>query len=170
VLFRQGDLAFVTPDAVVAVIEVKSKATTQVAAQAIEKLAAMGLKLGRHRDHCCLALFSFESDLSNHDSTLNKLQELCVHRTQTVNFVNFGCSMFIRFWEYPPNGGNAPYEQWHSYDLTNLSAGYFVANILDYISPESIAAHSKLWFPEDSKEIKLVAKRPHASAPPSAAT
>src|SRR4051812_21129430 len=48
ILFRQGDLAFVTPDAVVAVIEVKSTATKPVIAVALEKLATIGRKLGKH--------------------------------------------------------------------------------------------------------------------------
>ena len=165
ILFRQGDLAFVTPDAVVAILEVKSRATKQVITAAISKLAAIGLKLGRHREHCCLGLFSYETAITNHDWTLDMLQELCAHRSQVINFVNLGCSMFIRFWEFSPTGGYANYEQWHSYDLQNMSAGYFIANVLDFLSPESIAEHSKLWFPEDSKEFKLVAKRPHAAAP-----
>jgi hypothetical protein len=165
VLFRQGDLAFVTPDAVVGIIEVKSRATSQVVDEGLGKLAALGRKLGRHREHCCLGLFIYEAETINHELILTKLQNECQHRSQIVNFINIGCSAFIRFWEYSPNGGDENYEQWHSYDLENMSAGYFLSNVLDFISPESIARNSKLWFPEDSKEFRLVAKRSHAAAP-----
>ena len=165
VLFRQGDLAFVTPDAVVAIIEVKSRATKTVLSEALKSLAAIGSKLGRHRDHSCLGLFTYDTDVKDHEWLLSALQEVCKHDTQTVNFVNLGCSTFVRFWDFPPGGGDQNYEQWHSYNLENMSAGYFIANVLDFISPESISNHSKLWFPEGSKEFKLVAKKPHAAAP-----
>jgi len=39
VLFRDGDLAFVTPDAVVGIIEVKARATPSIVANAAAKLA-----------------------------------------------------------------------------------------------------------------------------------
>ncbi len=165
ILFRQGDLAFVTPDAVVAVIEVKSTATKAVVTESLEKLAAIGRKLGKHRAHSCLGLFAYENKIQDHEWLLENLSGICKHKSQVVNFVNLGCSLFTRFWDFAPTGGDENYEQWHSYELENMSAGYFIANVLDFISPESIANHSKLWFPEDSKEFRLVAKKPHAAAP-----
>lgn len=166
ILFREGDLVFVTPDAVKAIIEVKSKTTRPVFAEAIQKLAAIGLKLGRHRNYCNLGLFSYETTLKDHDKVLDMMQGQCRHRSQIVNLVNLGCSTFVRYWDYSPHGGDENYEQWHSYDLENMSAGYFIANVLDSISPESIARHSKLWFPEDSKEFRLVSGIMHLTKPP----
>jgi hypothetical protein len=74
ILFRQGDLAFVTPDAVVAVIEVKSTATKKVVTESLKKLAAMGRKLGNHRDHCCLALFAYETKIKDHEWLLGRVR------------------------------------------------------------------------------------------------
>lgn len=164
ILFRQGDLVFVTPDAVLAIIEVKSTATKDVYTKAIKKLAAIGRKLGRHRDNCCLGLFSYDTQIAGHKWALDELHRICSHRAQTINLVNLGCSMFVRFWDCPPQGGDQHYEHWHSYDLCNMSAGYFIANVIDSISPESIAKHSRLWFPEDSKEFKLKYTKPHTGA------
>lgn len=165
VLFREGDLAFVTPDSVLAIIEVKSTATKPVFTKAVEKLAAIGLKLGQYREHCRLGLFAYETSANHHEWALDKLQGLCHDRSQVVDLVNLGCSTFIRYWYFSPNGGSNPYEKWHSYSLTNMSAGYFAANVLDHISPESIARHIHLWFPEDSKEINRISIRPRAVPP-----
>lgn len=164
VLFREGDLVFVTPDAVVAIIEVKSTATRSVTKQAIEKLAKIGKKLGRNREHCTLGLFAYDDEIRDDDWTLDKLHQICKHRSQIINFINLGCSTFVRYWDYSPHGGDDHYEQWHSYDLENMSAGYFIANVLDSVSPDSIAKHSRLWFPDDSKEFRLMSRRAHAGA------
>ena len=164
VLFREGDLAFVTPDAVLAIVEVKSKTTKQVFSSAVEKLAEIGRRLGRHSDHCCLGLFSYETAIRDHDWILDELRSKCTHRSQTLSLLNLGCSTFARYWEFSPEGGDDHYEHWHTYELENMSAGYFVANLLDAISPGSIAQHSKLWFPEDSKEIRRTGRCPHEGA------
>ena len=164
ILFREGDLVFVTPDAVLGVFEVKSTARKDVVRDSITKLAEIGRKLGRRRDDCCLGLFAYDNEIKDHEWTLETLHDICHHRSQIVNLVNFGCSTFVRFWDYSPHGGDEHYEHWHSYDLENMSAGYFIANVIDSISPESIAKHSRLWFPEDSKEFRLQCTKPHSGA------
>jgi Domain of unknown function (DUF6602) len=137
VLFRQGDLIFITPDAVLAVIEVKSRATTTVLKDSVGKLAAIGRKLGPERDHCTLGLFAYDCDLKNHDRILSHIQRLCPYRSQTIDFVNLGCSTFVRFWDVEPfeDEDSDPYDTWHAYNLKNMSTGYFIANVLDSVSP-----------------------------------
>jgi len=166
ILFREGDLVFITPDAVLAVIEVKSKTTTHVLKDALSKLAEIGAQLGRHGENCCLGLFSYETSIRDHEKILNALEDHCQHRSQIVNLLSLGCSIFTRYWEYSPFGGNDHYEQWHSYKLKNMSAGYFVTNVLDAVSSESIDKFSNLWFPDahQNKEFQVEGKRAHAAA------
>jgi len=35
-----------------------------------------------------------------------------------------------------------------------MSAGYFVANVVDFVSPGSVGNNNWLWFPETGKESK----------------
>src|SRR5207247_7542241 len=54
VLFRDGDLAFVTPDAVVGVIEVKARATPAIIARAAAKLATDMAIVRKAANHAAL--------------------------------------------------------------------------------------------------------------------
>ncbi len=165
VLFRQGDLVFLTPDAVLAVIEVKSRATSTVLKDAIAKLAAIGRILGPERHHCSLGLFAYESELKNDERTLTYIQELCPELSDTVNFVNLGCSTFIRFWDTKPfkPEDSDPYDTWHAYDLKNMSAGYFITNILDDVSP--VELFSGMWYPDAKRQqgLNVTATKEHLS-------
>jgi hypothetical protein len=166
VLFKEGDLVFITPDAVLAVIEVKSKATVPILNSAVSKLAAIGVSLGSHRKSCCLGLFAYENKVRDHHKILDILEQKCRYHSQIVNLLNLGCSIFTRYWEYSPYGDNAHYEHWHSYNLINMSAGYFITNIIDAVSPNSINKFSSLWFPDkhQNKEFQVEGKRAHATA------
>jgi hypothetical protein len=35
-----------------------------------------------------------------------------------------------------------------------MAAGYFIANVVDFVSPDSVARNDWLWFPENGKERK----------------
>jgi len=165
VLFREGDLVFITPDAVLGIIEVKSKATISVFKKAVSDLVSIGKQLGRYGENCFLGLFAYETTIQDHYEILDVLKEQCRHRSQIVNLLNLGCSIFTRFWKYSPFGGNNYYEYWHSYNLYNMSAGYFITNVLDAVSPDSIEKYNNLWFPDESqnKEYQIKAKCAYVS-------
>ncbi len=149
-----------------AVIEVKSKVTSTVLNSAVSKLAAIGVHLGRHRDHCCLGLFAYETDVHSHERILDILEKNCRDRQQIVNLMTLGCSIFTRYWEYSPFCDHDYYDHWHSYNLDHMSAGYFITNILDFVSPDSIDKFSSLWFPDkhQNKEFQVEGKRAHTTA------
>jgi hypothetical protein len=154
IMFKEGDLEFLTPDAVAGIIEVKSKVNKQILEAVLDKFANIGQKLGRHKEHCFFGLFSYETDIRNDDVVLQCLQNKCNHETKIVDLINLGCSTFVRWWKFSPYGGNTHYERWHSYRLENMSAGYFISNVIDFINPESVGSNSWLWFPEEGKESK----------------
>jgi hypothetical protein len=156
VLFRDADLVFLTPDSVLGVVEVKSRATKTVFESAISKLADIGQQLGRHSEHCCLALFAYETATEPREWYKEILPSRCGHSSQVVDLVNIGCSSFVRWWKYSPFGGDAHYEKWHSYALENMSAGYFIANLIDKVSEGTVALDQRFWYPERSKEYDLL--------------
>jgi hypothetical protein len=164
VLFREGDFVFITADAVLGIIEVKSKATKSAFRKAVKKLAAIANKLGPHSEKCCLGLFAYETAFTDHDEILRTVQESFRRPSQFLNFVNLGCSTFVRWWKTSPHDSDEPYYHWQAYSLQDMSAGYFIMNVLDAVSPD-IGRNQRYWFPEPTKELHLKAKRPHLAYP-----
>ena len=64
VLFRDGDLVILTPDALLGVVEVKTSLDKNEFTKAVAKLSAIGNLLATHSGHFFLGLFSYESDAS----------------------------------------------------------------------------------------------------------
>jgi hypothetical protein len=126
VLFTDGDLVILTPDAVLGIIEVKTTTDRTVLETALDKFSAIGRKMGRDKE-CMFALFSYESQLRNDQSVMNILQDKCDHPAAIVDLMNLGCSTFIKWWESDPEGTRVSYKKWHSYALDQMSAGYFLA-------------------------------------------
>ena len=154
VLFREGELVFLTPDAVLGVIEVKSKTNRRLLQSVLDQFDGIGQVLGEHRKHAFLGLFSYESDIGNDQQILNSLQQHCTRATSIVDFMCLGCSSFVKWWKNNPEGRDENYEHWHSYRLDNMAAGYFLANVVDFVCPDSVSHNSRLWFPEEGKEIR----------------
>ena len=164
VLFRDADLVFLTPDAVLGIVEVKSRVTKNIFDRAIGKLADIGFQLGRHADHCCLALFAYETASDPNQWYKEVLPARCWNSSQVVDLVSLGCSSFVRWWKYSP-GGDADYENWHSYRLENMSAGYFIANLIDQVSPGTTSLDERFWYPERSKEYNGIDRIAFGSRP-----
>lgn len=159
VLFREGELVFLTPNAVLAIIEVKSRISTSTFEACVKKLAAIGRKLGPHASHCALSLFSYDSDIPAETlkMMLTNLHSFREEHEQPVRYINLGCSTFIRWWSKNPNhcDGNESYNRWHVYDVRDQSAGYFISNIIDWLCPNGVGQASRYWYPEESKEMRL---------------
>src|SRR5690349_385556 len=124
VLFREGDLVFVTADAVLAIVEVKSNVDRGKLGESIRKLGAIGQLLGPSlRSGCVLGIFSYESDIAD-TAILECLQENCPEFINVIDLLTIGCSTFVKWWRHPPKGTPIPWERWHAYRLENMSAGY----------------------------------------------
>ncbi|PFS62766.1 hypothetical protein COK41_14900 [Bacillus cereus] len=99
ILFKDGDLVFVTPDAVRGIIEVKSKANYQTLAVAFEKLTSNAQMVNTsRRDNdtpCFTGLFSYETDVQSHNRLLQLLNEKCHGNfNNTITHVCLGASTF----------------------------------------------------------------------------
>jgi hypothetical protein len=154
VLFREGDLVILPPEAVVGVIEVKTRLDSGKLRESVRKLADIGLLLN---SRTLLGLFAYESNMNNSQTVLDTLQTECDHWTSRVDLLCLGCSMFVKWWDCPPPEISAVrpdsgYQRWHSYELENMAAGYFVTNVVDLACPKWMWLSNGLWFPASGKE------------------
>lgn len=172
VLFRDGDLVFVTADAVIGIIEVKSTLDTNKYQQALDKLAAVSLALGVYRKFCFIGLFSYDWigtkrvkwDPQAATELLEPLRAVCDHHRKMIDLVCAGPCKFVRWWRTSPEG-EVDHLSWHAYWLDSLSAGYFIANVLDAVSGPSVARNNHAWFPKNSKELELIGTTKHRRNP-----
>jgi hypothetical protein len=116
VLFRDGDLVFVTPDAVRAVIEVKSKLTPRGLTSAAGKLAENIEKICyRSRNDKTFALFAFESKIRNPNVALAAVRNAAgTNIRRVIDLVCLGDSHLIHWWYLDPSNGRTPLKKWHS--------------------------------------------------------
>lgn len=171
VLFRDGNLVFVTPDATLGIIEVKSSVNSpQELNGYLSKLSdnaelTVNSNLGGYPHvNFFSGLFAYENDLGNEDRSgilhsLAQSAEEDYHRI--VNHVTIGASTFARFWdESPESNTTGQYRKWHLYELQNLAFGYFISNVIHSVSDKSVSMNRALYFPEEGKEGDRVGMYP----------
>lgn len=154
VLFRDGDLVFVQPEAVRGIIEVKTEVHSPgFLKDAILKLKEIGDMLPA-KNRAFLSIFSYDSKFTDPKKVLELLQDGATSIKQTINLLCLGDSCFVRYWEKSLVVGNDNlYEKWHSYSVKKMAYGYFIHNVLLALSPDYIDANQDIWFPKTSKEI-----------------
>lgn len=153
VLFRDGDLVFVTPDAVLGIIEVKSRATPQMLATAAKKLAADMLIIRLHSNSDAFAgIFAFEDGGGTSEDYLMAVAQASDRWENRIDFLCLGESRFIKYWHLDPKNARQPYEGWHSYHLPETAPGYFLHNVIDCVSPDTVFRNKDVWFPRRGKE------------------
>ncbi len=153
VLFRDGDLVFVTPDAVLGIVEVKSRLTPSLFESTLGKLCSDIDLIRRHPNiRAFAAVFAFEVDGSDSEALLDVVARVADTWTKRLDFASMGESKFIRYWPENPENPKQVYESWHSYKLPGRAPGYFVHNAVDSICPESVFSNAEVWFPSEGKE------------------
>ncbi len=154
---------FVTPDAVKAIVEVKTRLTSG------PEFAEAFRKLGDNLELCQIGtwggLFIVESEASTSfwDGPDDKIL-LAAERTASIgsspwtqrscSCVACGPDIFIRRWTNSRSEavGVVDGPAWHSYYMRDLAPAYFVGNLVDAVSPVP-DSYSKVWFPiPDGKE------------------
>jgi hypothetical protein len=162
VLFRDGDLVFVTPDAVLGIVEVKSKihdrSGLKDALDSLSDKAELIRSARQTQEDLFVGLFAYQTNLgpSRHGEVRQDLQHIARgSRKRIVNYVCLGCSHFTVYWHNEPNGSSVtPYDKWHSYRLPDLAAGYFINNLVATVSGDSVGLNLRVWFPQFSKEVR----------------
>lgn len=153
ILFRDGDLVFLTPDAVAGIIEVKSSLNSTQAKAAIDILAQQVRLIRCNGRHSLFsALFAYDSTASA-DSLLAAVSDAANGDSNVaLSFASLGEDSFLRFWTADPEQPDVPVRRWHTYCLCEMAPGYFLHNIIERISPNSVRQNPLSWFPEYSIE------------------
>ncbi|MBI4490435.1 MAG: hypothetical protein HY694_15235 [Deltaproteobacteria bacterium] len=153
VLFRDGDLAIVTPDAVLGIIEVKARVSPATFGAAVRKIAGdIDLVRLHPNTRAFAALFSFEAEQADPMRYLGATAAAAHCQNERLDFCAIGPDCFHRYWNEHPEETSRPYWSWHSYHLPGLAPGYFVHNVVDAVSPHSVFHNNDVWFPVAGKE------------------
>jgi len=103
VVFKDGDLVFVTPDAVLGIIEVKASAGSARFSEALTKLARNIELVRLHPNTKAFAAFySFEIEGRLLDTCLERVAEAAPTWNHRLDFGALGESGFIRYWNEDP--------------------------------------------------------------------
>ena len=162
VLHQDGDLVFVVPDAVRAIIEVKTRIHAAHAESILTKLADSAEIITNGAKKIFLGLFAFEDSLGAdpHTPVLRALQLAANGQLRrAINHVCVGPSTFFRFWANNPEN-NAQVDEWRSYSVQQMARGYFVFNALESVVGDAVRKNLWAWFPRDGKEIHLETQAP----------
>lgn len=159
VLYRDGDLVFIPPISCKGIIEVKSRITTYSLKKVLNKIAyntEFILNTEPQLD-IFVGLFAFETNYKedNQDHILQSLNHVAnENRKRVINHLSLGKSIFVKYWESNPNGNGLNYDSWHTYKLENKAPGYFLHNLMSYVSDKKLISNENIWFPENGKENK----------------
>lgn len=157
VLFRDGDLVFITPDAVEGIIEVKSSIDTSIFRKACEQLIKTSELILQHSSrnrtyNKFFSIFSYENRIKDDTKYLEILAELSTNPNPLIHFCCLSADTFIRYWFYnsqTPRKNN----YWHSYKLQDMAYGYFLHNVVEALCPQSVNNNESMWYPIEGKEI-----------------
>lgn len=150
-LFRDGDLFIVTPDAVRAAIEVKTRLDNgNAVTEALTKLATVEDLCRGSTGHgrVWTGLFVFEQGAMDAKKLLSSLSASYNTIFRPIQCVSAGKGLFARYWS---RGADVDSKErgpvWHAYDLPSVAPSYFVGNLIDWISKFDNESVAFAWFP-----------------------
>jgi len=153
-LYKSGELHFVTPECVNAIVEVKTELTNGKIEEVLQKLSNDVKKIRENLvegQECWAGLFIYKQGSLKAKKVLKALQKVASNDINgVINYVSIGENIFIRFWENGhSSSGLDSVPIWHSYYITpiNLSQPYFINNIVASLSPVLTQISSDALFP-----------------------
>jgi len=163
ILHRDGDLVFVAPDGVRAIVEVKSRIAAgefgDVAGRLADNAAFVAGGTVRQPSHRLFAgLFTYETEIGGTASILASLRDAARgDEARVITHVACGNSCFVRFWWDCPHTSTdhlvgRTYRKWHGYSVQDRAPGYFVGNLVQAVAADSADFQEDLWFPSEGKE------------------
>lgn len=155
VLYRDGDLVFITPSACKAIIEVKSTYRADIyrgAAESVSNIASL-VRASEPNIDIFVGIFFYEMAENDSRLALSILKE-CTDESvsKTIDHVCLGKDKFVKFWKNNPEDETSQYNTWHQYTLRDMSAGYFIHNLMSVISGHQLVRNENIWFPTEGKE------------------
>lgn len=163
VLFRDGDLVFVTPDAVLGVIEVKSNLTSQAALRkALHQLARNARFAARKKStEKFFGLFAYDATIPMEAALDTMAASAGGDPSIVTDLVCLGERDFIRWSKADAHNTLSQLGVWRGYQrLEGKAVGYFLHNAMQLLAPKSVGENVDVWFPTEGKDAALVGERP----------
>ena len=126
ILYQDGDLVFVTPDAAKVIIEVKSNLNYHSFEETIGNIcynAEVVRSYGSNTRY--FGLFSYDNEMRDINRILSILQEkVNGNQRRIIKHLSLGNSKFIRYWHNNPSDPNTLHQKWHAYNLEDKAPAY----------------------------------------------
>jgi len=129
VLFQKSDFVIVSADAVLGIIEVKSKLDSSNVVETFEKSDKNGRIVRRYIFN---GIFSYDQGWDGFNRVPRTLCKACKDSPGFVNNVALGQDVFMKFWSAVTLQGNNS-DKYRLYKIRNLSFGYFISNLMEDI-------------------------------------
>lgn len=152
-LFRDGDLYFVTPDAVLAAMEAKTSLKDGPAiVEACSKIGKVGQIAAESGRTPWLGVFDYEGKVKDNswNNIVSRVKEGAEESGVPINSLVYGSNRFVRFWDgtTTEEDREPPYFcGWRIYHLKNLAVSYFIGNAIDAVSNFGADTNSFAWYP-----------------------
>lgn len=161
VLFKEGDLIILTPDAVRGIIEVKANLQNQGITNVLKKANANGQFIFSGKENkkqkFFNGVFSYEgySDGFNIDTFSKNYRDSNTdfeadpdYKKFKVNHVSLNKDWFVKLWD----GDSNPHSL---YNIQDLSFSFFISNLIDTLSNKTVRRNNFIWYATD-KELNRV--------------
>lgn len=147
-LFKDGDLVIVTPDAVQAIIEVKSSLVS------IAEIADAIAKISANRQLCApsnqrrvwTGLFVYNGEAHRDERLLRSVAEAYARTHTPIDCIAYGPDTVVRFCELPPPDDSF----WMTWHIRSLAATLFIADILSATSDRPDETSSRMQLPKEA--------------------
>lgn len=177
IVFRDGELAVVTPDVAGAVIEVKSRLDSRSeVVDAATKLCEIGRKCKDAVGSVpWLGLFVYDSKITNDRALLDAACEAYRKTRVPINCISLNRDLFLRFWplgerEHGDDINERHETKWRTYNLEKLAPAYFLGNVVDTICGVDTKDSNYAWFTyhEGKRTRRLNERKLEECEPPTA--
>ncbi|WP_126933892.1 DUF6602 domain-containing protein [Corallococcus sp. AB018] len=150
-LFKDGDLLIVTPDAVRAVVEVKTaQRGTKELTETFTKLSQIEniCQKSTGRDSVFTGLFVFEGEHDDCEKILQGIAKSYSVTNRPINCVSYGKETFVRYWPRGTEINSAEQGSvWHGYKLPEVAPSYFLGNLIEWVGSGDVNSAGFAWFP-----------------------
>jgi hypothetical protein len=161
VLFQEGELLILTPDATLGAIEVKKSVTAAELEEALPKLANIAQLTSPNARPGFFGLFAYEGHFDPQVILAALQSSANQDGRRIINCVSIGESDFVRYWEHDPESGSRKmYRCWQAYNLQDKAPAYFLINVVAHLCRDSVALYDNLWFPSEGKQPFKVSEKP----------
>lgn len=152
--FREADFIITTPEAVKAIIEVKTRVQKSKLSYVMENINYNSTFLN---PNTFSGLFSYENSIAKNDiENLSEMDELLKNSAGKLNHIALGEHIFIKYWDESERITSLHYS---IYNLKKMAFTYFLSNLLESISTTDLRDRWWFMYPiEEGKEQHLIRK------------